>query len=376
MKISTKEFKSFSSIINRAKNKDSAVKSSIFIDPDEGVCSCIGENFNFRFQFEIMEENSEGLKPFRVDIERFLAVCNQFEELTIDENYIFHAGQDKFRIYVEADVTDSGFTFNYDDNDVKVSKISEDDLMGIQNALQFVGEVSVVNKNMDAIRIDRTQIISSNGSSIYQKDISNPIDFKIDMKDNIGVLMCDLYSKGFTELNIYLNEAENGISIRDKDKKFEVIAEPYSDVHLPDDVKFESLDEGILRVPDLEFVLNRVQLKNIIDFLGVFVSNSLNEPIVITCEEDNLFIQGKDTGDLSEAERYFGSDYIVSKPNEEGYQFSFSRKSVLPALSSIFTSENVIMKIGRNENDRDYFVRITSDDGSTNEIISAILLEI
>jgi len=374
MKISTKQFNLYNSIIRKAKNNESTSRANMLIDPNKGFCSCTGEDFNFRFNFDIVEKNKEDLSLFRVDIERLLAISEIYSELIIDENYIFYGDSDKFKLYVEKnDIKDLGFSFDYKNEDNKVFDLKEQDFQSIGKALQFVGEPKYYgDKNMNVIRISKGKLISSNGSCIYQNSLSHEVDFTIDISDNVSYILFDLFGKGFNELSIYFNEKNNGFVICDSNKNFEIISEPVSDVYLPDDKKLLELEESINKAGDLTLEIERLPFKDIIDFFGIFVSDSINEPIVISCYKNKLEIEGTDNSDNSSGKRSFNKISYISK-DMQNFTFIFPRRNINQTLNA-FVLENIKIQIGMDKNGKYHFARIQEIDGNKNEKISTVLL--
>jgi hypothetical protein len=373
MKISTEKFNLYSSVINRAKDNESSNRANMFFDPDNGICSCIGSDFNFKFSFDIVEENKEDLKPFRVDIERLLAITAIYEELVIDKDYIFYGNSDRFKLYIEKDAKDLGFTFDYNNNDNVILELKEQDLVSIGRALQFVGEPNHFNdKNMNVVRISEGTIVSSNGSCIYQNTLSNNIDFTIDLSDNVGYLLFDLFGKGNNELKLYYNEENNGFAFCGQDDTFEVISEPIADVYLPDDDKLSELENSITKAGDLSLEVVRSSFRDMIDFFGIFVSGSINEPIVASCYSDKIEVEGTDDSDNSSGKRSFTDIGYISK-NMQDFTFTFPRKNMSQALNT-FVSDNVKLQLGIDENGNYHFVRVQEVGGNSDEKISTVLL--
>lgn len=377
MKISTEKFNLYNSVINRAKDKDRTIRSTMFIDPDRGFCSCLGSDFNFKFNFDIIEENKEDLKPFRIDIERFLAVASIYPEIIIDENYHFQVDDDKFKIYIEKNISDNSYTFNYNDDNVKTLDLRDGDLVSIERALQFVGEEQQAGKNFNFVRIGEggNKIVSSNGSSIYENSLNEEIDFAVDISDNVGFLIIDLFRKGFNEINLSFNDSQNSFSFKDPNNQFEVITEPIADVYSPGIDKLEEFKNAIKRAGNLTFEVKRVPFKRIIDFLGVFVSNSLNEPISVIFNDGKMKIEGNDDNDNSSGSRAVPENFIINVSQEmDNLTISFPRKIILQAIGSTFESEDIKFEVGVNEDGIHYFIQVSEIGGSVDEKVISILL--
>ena len=373
MKIATGKFNTFSSVISKTGNKE---ESLLFIDPDQKLCSCIGDDFTFKFHFDVLEENKEDLKPFRISIEKFLAIAQTYPELTIDKNYIFHGGSDKFKVYIEKDAKDLGFEFNYTDDTILSYAFSDNDLNSIGKAINFVGIALQVNdKDLNVVRVGPTSIIASDTVHLYRNNTTSDLGFKIDIRDEVAGITFNMHQKEFKEITIHYSENQNGFVIVDKNNTFELIAEPASKVHLPTEQTIEEINASIQRADKMTVEVNRDRLKEIIDFLGIFVNRLLNQPITITCSEDCLTIEAKDDIDNSLGTRLLDKEFMSSiDTGMLNLKFSFPRKNVFTALNSVYDSEQVQIAIGINTKNKLTFMEITEVGSLNTEKVIVILL--
>lgn len=377
MKISTEKFKLYSTIINKARSDDNANRANMFINVDEGECSCMGENFNFRFKFDILDDSGE-LSNFRVDIKRFLALCDVYSEITIDDSYHFHCGEnDRFKLYVSKDATDIGYTIDYSDDTLESVNLKEKELQIISRANFFVGlEDATQTQNMNLVRIGPNKVVSSNRTYLYHNKLDNPISQSIDIPDNISFALIDLFKSGIDNFIVYFSQVDNAIGIKDANDTLELISEPVSNPYLPSEDELENMFT-MTQSSDYFLTVSRSSLRRILDFMGVFTDKEVNEAVTMEVEEDgSINIEAKDDRDNSSGIRTIESS-LVSKVSEgiKNEVFCFPRRSLYLVLNNVYMAEYVDLSIGVNANNEPFFMLIEEDGGDPNEKVIVILLK-
>lgn len=331
MKISTESFRKFDTVAELFSVEENQRSQKLYLSFSDSFVYLFNPSFAGRFKFNFELEDGETLTDFStlsVELEKFLMLCKQYAEISLDKKFNLTCGKDTFKLASSQETFD---ILDFDTTGFKPYTLSEATKSAISESKTFVG-LENVESNYAGIALSGNKVVSTDGFSVYYQEVEGNDFPSIQLSKKI-VSIIDKASH--LPCNLYLDDKDSHFLLGIADDSFMVISTLIDNLRLPD---FEAQDWAKTYRYPTSFSMEGNVFFNLLPFLSPFVDGIRNKPLFLTVEDETtLVVEAK--GD-SIARKIIP---LVSCSNElVGANFIVMLESVKKALA-LFKKENVII---------------------------------
>lgn len=290
MKIKTENFKRFSSPIYASYVQGDRNGENMYLDFENSCAYFSNDSFiaKLKFDFEIEDPSDNDLQNILVDKKMFLALCNEFEELTLDSEYNFSYEEEKFHIPHEIEKQDYP---DFDYNDFESYHLSSSVLRNVRAASQYMGP-SDPQENYYGVNIKGDRVVGTDSAQVFEAQVKEDnIDFPdIKIKGDIVRLVLTISEFEVCNLNYNENTDELYFTFGDN-QELDIATTQQDNLRMPDVVDDEFVEKYN---HDTFFDVEKTELLDILEFFQVFVRNERNERLYLhIVGEDSLSIESQ-----------------------------------------------------------------------------------
>jgi len=232
-----------------------------------------------KFGYEIEDSDDNELKNILVDKQMFLALCQEYDELILDNNYTFSYEEEQFKIPLEVENQDYP-EFDYDDFDSY--QLSTGVLRNIRIASQYMGPFDP-QENYFGVNIRGNSVVGTDSAQVFESQIAESVEFPdIRLRGDIVKLVLTISENEVCYLNYNENTDELYFTFGD-DKELDIATTQQDNLRMPD-IEDEEFIEKYHH--DTSIVVPKTELLDILDFFQVFVRNERNERLFFNIKDE------------------------------------------------------------------------------------------
>lgn len=335
MKIKTEKFRRFSNPILASYVQGDQNAENMYLDFSNSCAYFSNNSFiaKLNFDFEIEDPADNDMVNVMVDKKMFLALCTEYEELTVTsqynsekEDYDFDFSYDEEKFTIPTFTSEQDFP-EFDYNDFESYHLTSSVLRHIRTASNYMG-VYDPQENYYGVNVHGDRVVGTDSAQVFEAQIKEDgVDFPdIKLKGEIVKLVLTISEFEVCYLNYNENTDEMFFTFGDNKELY--ITTTQGNLRVPDVTDDNFIDKYH---HETYFIVNKTELIDVLEFFQVFVRNERNERLYINIvdkEVVSIESQSESTGnrniDLTEC-----SDEIV------GDGFWIPRALVVKAVKSI-----------------------------------------
>ena len=282
-----------------------------------------------RFKFNFEKDADENIPNFFVPISKLISIINQYDEVTLNDSFVFSNGKDKYKVatLIDDDQIDISIFENSYDNELEFSK---EQLEKISKALSFVNKDDATA--FQAVFIEDAHIVGMvKKTPVYEA--------KFDCSENAVIPYFTakmLLQIGNGESCTFCTNRDdtNSQKIISDDKELEVIVSCNSEIEFPN-IHSDSVVQSYTHNTPLK--VDSSIFAKALDSLKPYYNDVLNAKIKLVLGDDIAIKVEDKTTDI---ERHI--DYVEINDELKEKSYSISALKVLQALSAMKGKEFII----------------------------------
>lgn len=283
MKIKTENFRRFSSPILSSYVQGHKNSENMYLNFENSCAYFSNESFiaKLKFDFEIEDPSDNDLKNILVDKEMFLALCTEYEELTLDADYNFSYEEESFSIPHFVENQDYP-EFNYDD--FTSYHLGSGVLRNVRAASQYMGTHDP-QEDYFGVNIREDRVVGTDSAQVFEGELKDETEEFPDIKLKGDIVKLVLTISEFEVCYLNYNENTDELYVTFGDNQELDIATTQQDILRMPDVKDEEFISKYHH--ETYFVVEKTELLDVLDFFQVFVRNERNERLYLHITDEN-----------------------------------------------------------------------------------------
>lgn len=327
MKIKTENFRRFSSPILSSYVQGHRNSENMYLNFENSCAYFSNESFiaKLKFDFEIEDPSDNDLKNILVDKKMFLALCTEYEELTLDSDYKFTYEEESFSIPYFIENQDYP---EFDYNDFASYHLSSGVLRNVRAASQYMGPYDP-QENYFGVNIRGDRVVGTDSAQVFEGQLKDEdVEFPdIKLKGDIVKLVLTISEFEVCYLNYNENTDELYFTFGDN-QELDIATTQQDNLRMPDVTDQDFIDKYH---HDTYFVVEKAELLDVLDFFQVFVRNERNERLYLNIiDETTLSVE-------SQSESKGNRNVVITDSDHRivGEGFWIPRALVVKAVKSI-----------------------------------------
>jgi len=374
MKIKSEQFRKYARLLNNAYVRGNRVTESFYLDLKNSCIYFKTDNYLGHMPFGLEKEDGENIKNLFVDIPVFMALCNEYDEITLQEKtvkgineeskeydtqieVIFSNDTEEFQIPFFRETSESEdfdiekFNYKSKENWEQFS-LSEEFMNEIKLSAFYIGPDDFMGRNLSGVSIHPDSIVSTDGSKIFESMIESSFKtaipnyatklISLGVAMNLPVNFCK--SKNLENLMIVYGHGE-----------YSLILPEITDLYSPDlkDPKFMKAFKH-----DTSIVIDREEFLGVLQFFEPLVRDVKNQMLMLSIKnQKTLSIETKeDTIGNRNVDLVECSSELVNSG-----ELWFARQDLVLGLTSIL-DEQIRIEINFSEEAQAFYM-----EGVTNK---------
>lgn len=290
MKIKTENFRRFANPILSSYVQGHRNSENMYLNFENSCAYFSNQSFiaKLKFDFEIEDVKDNNLQNILVDKKMFLALCTEYEELTLDSDYNFSYEEESFKIpyFIE----DQSYPeFNYDD--FSSYQFNSSVLRNIRTASQYMGPYDP-QENYFGVNIRKDCVIGTDSAQVFEAELKDKkvVFPDIRLKGDIVKLVLTISEFEVCYLNYNENTDELYFTFGDN-QELDIATTQQDNLRMPDVKDQDFIDKYH---HDTYFIVEKNTLLDVLDFFQVFVRNERNEKLYLNIvDEETLSIESQ-----------------------------------------------------------------------------------
>lgn len=290
MKIYSETFRKWIKVLETYQDKGDQVRESIYLNFKDSYCYFMSSDGvgKLKFYFE-KELDEEEIPSFFINTNKFLNIVSQYDEINLNNKFIFSNGKDKYKIavLVDDDLFDDS-TINSDFNGDEI-EFTKEQVTQINVASSFTNR-DEQNSNYRNIFIKDGYICSlTTQTPLYEAKFDSNIEKVISLNTSRTINTVGTISEGCF---IVGSEKSSNIKILSRDRELEIIVAGCSSDEFPpnrSDKFIESYTYGTIAK------IESVKLLKALQSLRPYYNEVVSTKVSFTFNEDDMLIKVSDT---------------------------------------------------------------------------------
>lgn len=290
MKIYSETFRKWFKVLETYQDKGDQVRESIYLNFKDSYCyfsssEGIGK-LKFYFEKELDEEE---IPNFFINTNKFLNIISQYDEINLNNKFVFSNGKDKYKIavLVDDDLFDDS-TINSDFNGSEI-EFTKDQVMQINAASSFTNK-DEQNINYRNIFIKDKHICSlTTQTPMYEAKFDSDIKVVVSLNTSKTINTVGMISEGCFLIS---SEKTSNIKILSRDRELEIIVAGCSSDEFPPNRTQNFIDSYTYNtIAKIE----TVKLSKALQSLRPYYNEVINTKVSFLFNDDDLLIKVSDT---------------------------------------------------------------------------------